>query len=481
MNQDQPISLDQARAEFQRLWGYADFRPSQAAIINSLLSQRDALIVLPTGAGKSICFQLPAILQTGLTLVISPLIALMENQVAELRQRHLPAASFHSQLSPRQRQQTLRMLEAQALRLLYLSPESLLSQAIWQRLCAPTLKLNGLILDEAHCLVQWGDTFRPTYRRLGAVRPALLKMRPGASMAIAAFTATADPQTQQTLRTVLRLNQPAIFQQSPHRENLTLQVQTCWTPKGRRQQGLKLIQAHPGQSGLVYVRSRKTCESLAAWLQKQGHNTVAYHGGLPAPERRQVESNWLKGEIPFVVCTSAFGLGINKPNVRWILHFHPTLTLPEYVQEVGRGGRDGQPAIALSLISEPTGWLDPEDQQRRQFFTTQQRSQQAGAFQLAQTLPKQGDVDTVVSQHRQGAIALALLHTQGKLRWLDPFHYQLCGSGDQQPNLDPNQPVQQMQQYLRTRRCRWRFLLKAFGFTSAANWRCGHCDNCRSR
>lgn len=481
MNQEQPISLNQARAEFQRLWGYADFRPSQAAIITSLLTQRDALIVLPTGAGKSICFQLPAILQTGLTLVISPLIALMENQVAELRQRHLPAALFHSQLSPRQRQQTLRMLETQALRLLYLSPESLLSQVIWQRLCDPKLKLNGLILDEAHCLVQWGDTFRPTYRRLGAVRPALLKLRPGASMAIAAFTATADPQTQQTLQTVLRLKQPAIFQQSPHRANLNLQVQTCWSPRGRRQQGLKLIQAHPGQSGLVYVRSRKTSESLAAWLQAQGHNTAAYHGGLPAPERRQVESNWLAGRVPFVVCTSAFGLGINKPDVRWIIHFHPTLTLPEYVQEVGRAGRDGNPAIALSLISEPTGWLDSEDQRRQKFFIDQQRSQQAAAIQLAQTLPPQGNVDTVADQHRQGTIALALLHSQGQLRWLDPFCYQLCDSPDQQPNLDPNQPVQRMKQYLHTQDCRWQFLLWAFGFTSAANWRCGHCDNCRSR
>jgi ATP-dependent DNA helicase RecQ len=169
---------------FQRIWGYPDFRSPQGEIVQCLLDKQDALVVMPTGGGKSVCFQLPALLSQGLTLVVSPLVALMENQVQELQQRQLPAALLHSELPADQRYQTLQNLAK--LRLLYLSTETLLSDPVWQKLCHPDLVINGLILDEAHCLVQWGETFRPAYRRLGAVRPALLKEKPvGTKMAIA--------------------------------------------------------------------------------------------------------------------------------------------------------------------------------------------------------------------------------------------------------------------------------------------------------
>ena len=202
----------QGEATFQQFWGYQSFRPPQGEIVRSLLQGQDAVVVMPTGGGKSICFQLPALLSQGLTLVISPLVALMENQVDELRQRQLPAATLHGELSKRSRWQTLRDLEQQRLRLLYLSPETLLSPAVWERLCHPALKINGLVLDEAHCLVQWGDTFRPAYQRLGAVRPALLAQRPGTQIAIAAFTATADPKAIECLKTTLQLRQPQVVQ-----------------------------------------------------------------------------------------------------------------------------------------------------------------------------------------------------------------------------------------------------------------------------
>ncbi|PMB21526.1 DEAD/DEAH box helicase, partial [Fischerella thermalis] len=178
MNNSAKISWNDVLVAFQEIWGYKDFRSPQGEIIRSLLAKNDALIIMPTGGGKSICFQLPALLQTGLTLVVSPLVALMENQVQELRQRHLSAALLHSELPSWQRRKTLQALEQQKLRLLYLSPETLFSPPVWQTLCQPQLTINGLILDEAHCLVQWGDTFRPAYRRIGAVRPALLKSKP---------------------------------------------------------------------------------------------------------------------------------------------------------------------------------------------------------------------------------------------------------------------------------------------------------------
>ncbi|MBE9206551.1 ATP-dependent DNA helicase RecQ [Nostoc sp. LEGE 06077] len=480
MNQPGTTTWQDVRAAFQKIWGYEDFRPPQGEIISTLLTQKDALIIMPTGGGKSICFQLPALLQTGLTLVVSPLVALMENQVEELRQRHLSAALLHSELPSSQRRATLQALEKQKLRLLYLSPETLLSPPVWERLSQPQLQINALILDEAHCLVQWGETFRPAYRRLGAVRTALLKSKPpGTKISIAAFTATADPLAQNIIQTVLQLHKPEIFRLNPYRPNLHPSVSIAWTPRSRKQQLLQFIQKRSPQAGLIYVRTRRDSEDLAAWLTQIGYATASYHAGLGAAERRAVEASWLGGKIPFVVCTCAFGMGINKPDVRWVIHYHAPHLLSEYVQEIGRAGRDGKPAEALTLVSEPTGWLDSGDKQRQQFFAEKMRSQLQTAQQLVKKLPKQGDINTVTRQFPDAAVAIALLHSSGQLNWLDPFHYSINSKVQKQPPTQL-QAVKQIQQYLTTKQCRWQFLLNAFGFTQeATNWRCGHCDNCR--
>lgn len=471
-----------ARATFQQIWGYEDFRPPQGDIVRSLLLGQDALVVMPTGGGKSICFQLPALMQTGLTLVVSPLVALMENQVQELREKRLPAALLHSELPPRQRQQTLWQLERGTLRLLYLSPETLLSLPVWKILSQPQVQLRGLILDEAHCLVQWGDSFRPAYRRLGAVRPALLAAKPaGARLAIAAFTATADPQAQRTIREVLGLQGPQVFLQNPYRENLALSVQTVWSPRGRRRSLLGFIQARRDKAGLVYVRSRREGEELADWLNQTGFRTAAYHAGLAPAQRRQIEQAWLGGEMPFVVCTSAFGMGINHPHVRWVIHYHAPLLLSEYVQEVGRAGRDGQPAEALTLVSDRPGWLNPDDRQRQQFFIEKARSQHQTAQALIRKLPQTGSVADLSRQSPDSAIALALLHRSGQLVWDDPFHYRILSGAKPQP-FRPDPAIRQMQDYLYTRDCRWRVLLHCFGFAQdALGMGCGTCDRCQGR
>ena len=476
------MNFNQARATFQKIWGYEDFRPPQGEIIHSLLSGKDALIIMPTGGGKSICFQLPALLQTGLTLVVSPLVALMENQVKELRDRNLAAGLIHSQLSAQERKLTIRKLQQNQLRLLYLSPETLLSKPIWELLNQPQLKINGLILDEAHCLVQWGETFRPAYQRLGAVRPALLKAKPaGSKIAIAAFTATADPLTQKTIKNVLELQKPEKFLLNPYRENLHLRVQMVCTPRGRQQQLLKFIKARKNQAGLIYVRTRKDSENLAAWFEEKDYITAPYHAGLSPEERREIEQDWLDGEIQFVVCTSAFGMGINKSNVRWVAHFQAPLLLSEYIQEVGRAGRDGKAAEALTLISEPTGWLNPEDKQRREFFEQQLRSQYQRVQELARKLPRQGEIEEISKKFPDGAIALSVLHSSGQLHWEDPFNYIINQSVRSVPGAQLNRRgVQQMTAYLTTRQCRWQFLLQAFGFEiEAKSMRCGHCDICQ--
>lgn len=470
----------QVETSFKQIWGYDSFRPPQDVVIQTLLSKRDALIILPTGGGKSICFQLPALLQKGVTLVISPLVALMEDQVQELKQRCLAAERIHSALAAYEKRRILQQVQKNRLRLLYLSPETLLSKRVWETLCEPQVMINGLIVDEAHCLVQWGDTFRPTYRRLGAVRPTLLKHKPaGTRLPIAAFTATANPMAQKTICKVLQLQRPKEVKLSPYRSNLNLTVKMVWTPRGRRRAMLRFIQDHPKQAGLVYVRTRRTSEELADWLKLKEFSVEAYHAGLTSEERRQVETAWIAGRCRFVVCTSAFGMGINHPHVRWVCHFHAPSTLSEYVQEIGRGGRDGKPADALTLVSEPTGWLDSEDKQRWRFFSESKRKLQREAKRLVQSLPVTGDIDEVLGRDKKAATALGLLHSQGRLVWEDPFHYRLQ-VGTASKKSESLDSAKEIKQYLFSRTCRWQKLLVQFGCeVKAQGVQCGHCDQCR--
>ena len=461
--------MSHLQARLKQIWGYSEFRFPQGEIVQSILDRRDALIVLPTGGGKSLCFQLPAIMQSGLTIVVSPLVALMENQVQELQQRRVPAAMLHSELSASVRKQILNTIANY--RLLYLSPETLLSGAVWQRLLNPELKIHSLIIDEAHCLTQWGETFRPVYYRLGAVRSTLSNNRERIS--IAAFTATANPLTQETIQRILQLETPQSFRLSPYRSNLRLQIQSVSTPRQRRQQLLEVIRSQFG-SGLVYVRSRREGEELAEWLNQQGYRTAAYHAGLKSIDRRQIEQHWINDRLQFVVATCAFGMGVNKSATRWVVHYHAPFLMSEYVQEIGRAGRDGKTAIAVLLKSS---WLDPEDRQRWQFFETQEREQTIKAQKLLQKLPQQGNIDTVSREFKEAAIALSLLHRSDQLIWSDPFHYEIQSRQKLAPSLLNS--TQSMKTYLNTKDCRWKFVLRSFGFEQEANhFACGHCDNC---
>jgi len=474
--------LQEAKIKFQQIWGYQDFRPPQGEIVQSLLAGKDALIILPTGGGKSICFQLPALLQTGLTIVVSPLVALMENQVNQLRQLGLSGALLHSELPRSERKKTLKAIAEKKLSLLYLSPETLLSQPVWSLITQPEIKITGIILDEVHCLTQWGTTFRPAYRRLGAVRRSLLQHKPeGTKIAIAAFTATANSQAQAEIIKALELQQPEQFVYSPYRQNLSLKIKTVWTPRGRKNAMLRFIQTHKQQSGLVYVRSRQDSKTLATWFKSLGYAADAYHAGLINTVRRQIEQDWISGKVQFVICTSAFGMGIDKPDVRWIVHYHSPELLAEYIQEVGRAGRDGKPASALTLISEPTGLLDPQDKQRSQFFTQKLEQQYRYCQKLVKQLPPQGDIATISKQFPQAEITLGILHSLGTVHWQDPFHYRKRSNRVKIEPLINSQKSdrQRMQRYLKTKHCRWKYLLYAFGFKQEAQgFKCGSCDNC---
>lgn len=431
------------------------------------------LVILPTGAGKSICFQVPALLHAGLTLVVSPLVSLMENQVAELRERQIPAALLHSQISKQDRQDCIRRIEARQLKLLYLAPETLLSQSFWPRLPTWANQISLLIIDEAHCLLQWGTTFRPIYRRLGSIRPAL----PKASFGIGAFTATADPGTAQEIQRVLGLRSPRIVRESPYRPNLALKISIAWSDRSRRQRLLNFIRAQGETSGLVYIRSRREGEELTQWLTGQGCPCLAYHAGLSAQTRRRIEQQWLTGQTQFVICTSAFGMGINKPDVRWVCHFHPPLSLSEYLQEIGRAGRDAQPAQAWMLVSEPTGWLDPYDRQQRQYFHQERQDHYRHALRLAKRLPQSGHIPALTEIYPQAEMALSLLHSLGQVIWTGPLDYRIRPTGKGPAGFSKDEgEVQSMRRFIQTRQCRWQFILQTFGFE--ARLPCGHCDRC---
>jgi ATP-dependent DNA helicase RecQ len=484
MNCSYILSMDRIKAKLKQIWGYDELRSPQREIIECLLEDRDALIVMPTGGGKSLCFQLPALLSTGVTLVVSPLVALMENQVQELAEKGIAAGLLHSEIPASQRKQTLQALAQQQLRLLYLSPETLLTPIVWAKLCAAELKVDRIILDEAHCLVHWGETFRPTYRRLGAIRATLAQSKPiGSKISIAAFTATADPLSQQTIKQVLQLDQPAEFILNPHRPNLRLSVKQIWTPRGRKEQLTKFIDKYPSQSGLVYVRTRDTSEELAAWLAARGDRTTAYHAGLSPQVRRRVEGDWLSGKLQYVVCTCAFGMGINKANVRWIAHFQPPVLLAEYIQEIGRAGRDGKAAEALLLVCEQTGLLYPEDRQRNRFFMESVDRYYDLATTLVKQLPASGDVQEIERKFPQSSIALSLLHSIGELVWETPFNYRRLIT-NKAPNWKSLQAQQQqlfsgVPTYIKYAGCRWEYLLTAFGCQpKLQDWRCGNCDRC---
>ena len=321
-------------------FGFSSFRPRQEEIIRHVLGGRDVFGLLPTGGGKSLCFQLPAVMEEGLTIVVSPLIALMKDQVDALQVAGIAATFLNSTLDSAEAKSRLRALYAGRHHLLYTAPERLMLPGFLDR--AKSWNVRRIVVDEAHCISEWGHDFRPEYRQLGALRDQF----PG--IPIMAFTATATERVQRDIVQHLHLSDPAIVIGSFNRENLTYRV----IPKDKPyRQVLGFLKAHPGESGIVYCSSRKSAESLAEKLVADQIRARPYHAGLTAEERSKNQDMFLRDEAQVICATIAFGMGINKPNVRFVIH-HDLPKNPEgYYQETGRAGRDGLPAECLLLFS----------------------------------------------------------------------------------------------------------------------------------
>ncbi|GLU51037.1 DNA helicase RecQ [Dyadobacter frigoris] len=331
------INKEQALKQY---FGYDSFRPQQAEIIDTVMAGNDCLVLMPTGGGKSVCFQIPAIIREGLTVVISPLIALMKDQVEALRVNGVNAAFLNSSLSSAEQDQVMWQAKVGELKLLYIAPERLFSGNTFEFLREWNVSLFAI--DESHCISSWGHDFRPEYRQLSALK----KYFP--EVPVIALTATADRVTRRDILKQIGIEEAQTFVASFDRPNLSLNV---LPGRGRIQQIQTFLKKHNGQAGIIYCLSRKGTETVTASLQKAGFEAEFYHAGLPSEKRSKVQDQFLRDDIQIIVATVAFGMGIDKSNVRWVIHYNLPSNVESFYQEIGRAGRDGSPSDTVLFYS----------------------------------------------------------------------------------------------------------------------------------
>src|SRR5213080_2071232 len=328
------------RSALKRYFGFTSFRPLQEQIIRDALAGRDVFALLPTGGGKSLCFQLPALARPGLTVVVSPLIALMKDQVDALRAAGVPATFLNSSLAAGESRPRLRGLHNGEFRLLYVAPERLMLTGFLDDVQRWNVGLFAI--DEAHCISEWGHDFRPEYRQLAALRDRF------PDVPVMALTATATERVRRDVVRQLRLRSAGCYVASFNRPNLTYRV--C-AKAGAYGQILSFVRARPRESGIIYCQARKTAEALAGKLNADGVRAAPYHAGMETAERTRSQEAFLRDEVRVVCATIAFGMGINKPNVRFVVHYDLPKNIESYYQETGRAGRDGLPSECLLLFS----------------------------------------------------------------------------------------------------------------------------------
>ena len=343
--------LNKARQILQKFYGYEDFRPGQKKVVESLLNRNDTVAIMPTGAGKSICFQIPALLFEGVTLVISPLISLMKDQVDSLRQLGIAAVYINSSVSKAQLYKDLQNISAGFYKIIYIAPERLTSEYLPDSF--KNLNISMVAVDEAHCLSQWGHDFRPSYRNILNFTNSL-RIKP----IISAFTATATPEVKTDIINLLGLKQPNVFVTGFDRPNLYFSV---LRGEVKDKFVIDYVKKHQDEAGIIYVGTRKDVDALQVLLEIKGIKAGRYHAGMTDEERNQMQEDFLYDNLSVMVATNAFGMGIDKPNVRYVIHYNMPKNMEAYYQEAGRAGRDGLSGNCILLYS-------PQDTQLQKFL-----------------------------------------------------------------------------------------------------------------
>lgn len=345
------MMLNKARQILQKFYGYEDFRPGQKKVVESLLNRNDTVAIMPTGAGKSICFQIPALLFEGVTLVISPLISLMKDQVDSLRQLGIAAVYINSSVSKAQLYKDLQNISAGFYKIIYIAPERLTSEYLPDSF--KNLNISMVAVDEAHCLSQWGHDFRPSYRNILNFTNSL-RIKP----IISAFTATATPEVKTDIINLLGLKQPNVFVTGFDRANLYFSV---LRGEVKDKFVIDYVKKHQDEAGIIYVGTRKDVDALQVLLEIKGIKAGRYHAGMTDEERNQMQEDFLYDNLSVMVATNAFGMGIDKPNVRYVIHYNMPKNMEAYYQEAGRAGRDGLSGNCILLYS-------PQDTQLQKFL-----------------------------------------------------------------------------------------------------------------
>ncbi len=472
------------RRSLRSTFGFDQLRPGQAEVIRSVMDGKDTLAVMPTGAGKSLCYQLPALHLAGTTVIVSPLISLMKDQVDKLQERGLEALQVNSTLTAQGEETALEQIEQEASDFVFTTPERLTNPEFLETLSNTTI--DFVVIDEAHCISQWGHDFRPSYL---ALRSALAEL---GDPPVLALTATATPDVIDDIKQQLARPGMRVFDTGIYRPNLELHVEHVSGDGAKQAELVRMLETSEG-SGIIYTATVKHVEEVTGFLQAEGFEVLSYHGRMTAKRRKESQDRFMAGELRAMVATNAFGMGIDKADIRFVIHYDMPGSLEAYYQEAGRAGRDGERAQCVLLY-------DPRDRRTQLFMLTGRYPSEKAVqrvYQVLQELQEEKDFSAATVQERAAPVAktktkvtLTRLSEAGIVQQRRPGRYALVKRRLQPSQLAElarewqrrderdREKLERMEAYARSALCRWRVLRDYFSEDSGEE-RCGVCDNCR--